>query len=404
MLISVDDVISQTIDKASDELRELSLAIHDNPELSLKEERACKTLTDYFKDKGYQVEHNVAGLKTAFVVTYTSPAGSSGLNIGFCSEYDALPGIGHGCGHNLIAISGVAMFLAIRTVLDACKVPGTVKLFGTPAEEAIGGKNIMNKAKVFDGMDVLMMLHPAPGYSGAWHSQCCLSMVIEYFGKASHAAMAPWDGINAGTAANIAIQTIGVMREQLKPDWRTHGIITTGGQAANVIPEYSRIEYTIRTAWSDELETLRKRVLRAFEAAALATGCTHKVEEEFTYLDNLDNPVLGQMYEDIMEDKYNTPPGRGTGGSTDFGNLSHDFISLHGMFDLAGTGVPNHTVEFTKDARTPVAHEKTLFAAKTTARIAARCLVDGEFWERVKSAHDERKGSKDIKAFYRNYF
>ncbi|KAJ2893563.1 hypothetical protein GGI21_005408, partial [Coemansia aciculifera] len=243
----------------------------------------------------------------------------------------------------------------------------------------------------FDGTDLLMMLHPTAGYSGAWHSQCCLSLDVEYFGKASHAAMAPWDGINAGTAANIALLTMGALREQLKPDWRTHGIIAEGGRAANVIPDYAKIKYTIRTGWANELDILRERTLRVFEAAALATGCTHKVTEEFAYLDNLDNPVLGGLYEELMQSEYRVPPERGVGGSTDFGNLSHKFISLHGMYDLAGTRVPNHTIEFTRDARSEEAHERTLFAAKTAGRVAARCLVDQSFWSQVKKAHDERR-------------
>ncbi|KAJ1949075.1 hypothetical protein FBU59_001307 [Linderina macrospora] len=381
MLVSVDDVISSAIDAASHDLRKLSLAIHDDPELAMKEVHACRVLTEYLSTKGFAVEHNVAGLETAFVATYESPVGADGLHIGFCSEYDALPGVGHACGHNLIAISGVAMFLAIAAVFDKCRIPGTVKLFGTPAEEAIGGKIFMQEAGVFDGSDLLMMLHPTPGYSGSWHSQACLTMVVEYFGKASHAAMAPWDGINAGTAANIALLTMGAMREQLKPDWRTHGIITKGGEAANVIPDYSRIEYTVRTGWADDLGILEKRAMNVFAAAALATGCTHKVTKEFAYLDNQDNP----------------------GGSTDFGNLSQSFISLHGNFDLAGTGVPNHTVEFTRDARTEKAHENALFAAKTSARVAARCLVDGEFWERVTKAHQMRMSAESAEEFYAKF-
>ncbi|KAJ2380933.1 hypothetical protein GGI23_007693 [Coemansia sp. RSA 2559] len=242
---------------------------------------------------------------------------------------------------------------------------------------------------VFEGMDLLMMIHPTAGYSGAWHSQCCLSMKVEYFGRASHAALAPWDGINAGSAATIAMSTLGVLREQLKPDWRTHGIITTGGQVANVIPQYAAIDYTVRTGWADELQVLRERVLRVFECAASATGCTHKVVEEFAYLDNRDNPVLGQMFEDIMQAQYGGQPNRGSGGSTDFGNLSHKFISLHGMYDLDASGAPNHTVEFTEGAATEDAHRRTLFASKGMACIAAKCLVDSGFWEKVKKAHFE---------------
>ncbi|KAJ2451628.1 hypothetical protein GGF42_004214 [Coemansia sp. RSA 2424] len=391
MLVSIDDVIAGAIDEASSDLRRLSMAIHDNPEVSLKEGKACQALIAYLESSSYKVERNVAGLDTAFVSTYVSPAGAHGLNIGFCSEYDALPGIGHGCGHNLIAIAGIALYLAISRVMDKCRIPGTVKLFGTPAEEAFGGKIAMLERGVFDGADFLMMLHPTAGYSGAWHSQCCLSMTVEYFGKASHAAMAPWDGINAGTAANIALLTMGAMREQLKPDWRTHGIIADGGKADNVIPEYSRIKYTIRTGYAKDLSVLRERTMRVFAAAALATGCTHKVTEEFAYLNNQDNPVLGRLYEEFMESEYQLPPERGVGGSTDFGNLSHKFVSLHGMFDLAGTRVPNHTVEFTRDARSEEAHKRTLFAAKTAARVAARCLVDSCFWDQVKVAYEERQ-------------
>ncbi|PIA18815.1 hypothetical protein COEREDRAFT_95587 [Coemansia reversa NRRL 1564] len=387
MRVSVEEIIQRTIAKVNSELRKLSLAIHDNPEVALKEVKACKLLTDYLETKRYKVERNVGGLNTAFIASYTSPAGNKGLNIGFCSEYDALPHIGHGCGHNLIAVSGIAMLLAISEVLDKCSIPGTVKLFGTPAEEAIGGKIIMQQQGVFEGTDILMMVHPSQGYSGSWHSQCSLSMVVEYFGKASHAAMAPWEGINAGSAATIAMQTIGVLREQFKPEWRAHGIIAVGGQVANAIPDYSRIEYTVRAGNTDDLKIIRDRVLKCFKAAALVTGCTHKVKEEYAYLDNQDNPVLGRMYEGLMREMYNVPLFPNAGGSTDFGNLSHNYITLHGMYDLADTGVPNHSKQFTEDARTEAAHERTMFAAEAISRIAARCLVDQDFWDSVKRAY-----------------
>ncbi|KAI9505878.1 hypothetical protein GGI25_001282 [Coemansia spiralis] len=387
MLTPIDEIISKAIDAASDDLRKLSLLIHGHPELALKEEKACAALTKYLKESGYAVEHGAGGLDTAFVATH----GEGGLTIGFCSEYDALPGIGHACGHNLIAIAGVAMFLATVEVAKQCRLPAVVKLFGTPAEESVGGKVAMLKEGVFDGCDLLMMLHPTAGYSGMWHSQCSLSMQIEYFGKAAHAALDPWDGVNAGSAATIALNTLGVLREQLKPSWRMHGIITSGGQAANIIPDYSCIEYTIRTQWERELEVLRARVLNAFESAALATGCTHNVTEELAYLDNQDNSVLGKMYEEIMQKEYGGEPVRGVGASSDFGNLSHRFISLHGMYELAGNHVPNHTKEFTRDAATVKAHERTLFAAKAMACIAARCMVDKDFWERVRKDFDQRK-------------
>ncbi|KAJ2725906.1 hypothetical protein GGI07_000951 [Coemansia sp. Benny D115] len=335
-------VIASTLESLRPELRTLSLAIHDNPELALQEHQACARLTEYLASKGFEVTKNVASLSTAFKATYTSPYKQgdtdSGLNLGFCSEYDALPGIGHGCGHNLIAISGVALFLALVAVMKECRLFGSVTLFGTPAEEAEGGKILMHEKGVFAGMDLLMMLHPAAGFSGTWRSQCLIEMQVEYFGLSSHAAMAPWEGVNAGSAAIIAMQTLGVLREQLKPGWLTHGVITHAGEAPNVIPAYSRIAYTVRTGVAADLKVLRERVLRVFASAAMATGCTHRVVEEAAYLDNLDNPVLGALYEDIMQETYpDETPVRGLGGSTDFGNLSHEFVSLHAMFDLDGS-------------------------------------------------------------------
>ncbi|KAJ2551870.1 hypothetical protein EV175_003530, partial [Coemansia sp. RSA 1933] len=179
---------------------------------------------------------------------------------------------------------------------------------------------------------------------------------------------------------------------QLKPDWRTHGIITTGGQVANVIPQYSAIDYTVRTGWANDLKILRERVLRVFESAALATGCTHKVVERSACLDNRDNPVLGKVFEDVMREKYGGGQLIGElGGSTDFGNVSQKFITLHGMYDLDSSGAPNHTVEFAKGSGSEEAHDRTLFSAKTIAGIAVKCLTDSSFWEQVKKAHAERK-------------
>ncbi|KAJ2528729.1 hypothetical protein EV175_007431, partial [Coemansia sp. RSA 1933] len=169
----------------------LSLAIHGNPELAHKEVEACKLITNYLEKAGYSVERGAGGLETAFVATFESPEGSDGLRVGFCSEYDALAAVGHGCGHNLIAISGVAMLIATRRVMEENRIPGTVKLFGTPAEEILGGKIDILEKGVFDGMDLLMIVHPAPGYSGSWHSQCSMPMKVEYFGAPSHAALAP---------------------------------------------------------------------------------------------------------------------------------------------------------------------------------------------------------------------
>ncbi|KAJ1950719.1 hypothetical protein FBU59_000544 [Linderina macrospora] len=389
--------IKHVIAEASADLRELSLSIHSNPELSLQEHHAHRLLTTYLESRNYTIDRSPAGLATAFTATYVSPAGPDGLHIGFCSEYDALPELGHACGHNLIAISGVASFIALTAVIDELRVPGTVKLFGTPAEESEGGKILMHRAKVFEGMDALLMLHPGGGfemggYSGAWHSLAVQSLEVEYFGKSSHSALAPWMGVNAGSAAIIAMNAIGVMREQMHPTWRVHAIIENGGKANNVVPDYAKVSCGFRAFTGAELDTLRGMMLRIFEAGALATGCTHKVTIEHEYLDNVDNDVLGAYYEELMQEKYGVPPFRvDAGGSTDFGNLSHDFISLHGIFPLVGVKAPPHSAPFAEATKTESAHECALFAAETNARTALRCFVDPEFWAAAQKSFKERK-------------
>ncbi|ORX71622.1 amidohydrolase-like protein [Linderina pennispora] len=391
------DIIKHVIAEANADLREISLSIHANPELSFKEFHAHKLLTEFLENRGYTVERTVAGLETAFVATYVSPAGPDGLHLGFCSEYDALPEIGHACGHNLIAISGVASFMALTAAIDELKIAGTVKLFGTPAEEGGGGKIFMHKAGVFDGTDALLMLHPGGGfdmggYSGAWHSHAIQSLNIEYFGKSSHSALAPWMGVNAGSAAVIAMNALGVMREQLHPTWRVHAIIESGGKANNVVPDYAKISCGFRAFTGAELETLRGMMLKVFEAGAIATGCTHKITMDHELLDNIDNPVLGGYYEELMQAKYKVPPfHEDVGGSTDFGNLSHDFISLHGIFPLVGVKAPPHSAPFADAAKTESAHENALFAAETNARTALRCLLDPEFWAAAQKSFKERK-------------
>ncbi|KAF9577560.1 hypothetical protein BGW38_007147, partial [Lunasporangiospora selenospora] len=267
--------ICQAIDNETVSLRELSLKIHSNPELGYKEVLAHKALTDYVEAKGFKVTRHAYQLDTAFIAEYESPAtaaavaaGETVRAVGFCSEYDALPGIGHACGHNLIAIAGVASALAIKLVLERHNLVGRVRLIGTPAEETTGGKIPLIERGAFDGLDCCMMTHPSPGDLVYPTILSVGGFLVEYFGKASHASASPWEGVNALDALVQAYNGLGLLRQQTPTTCRIHCIITSGGQAANIIPEYAAGKIMYRSTVAEDHVKLREKVIRVAKAAA----------------------------------------------------------------------------------------------------------------------------------------
>ncbi|KAH8550366.1 hypothetical protein BGW37DRAFT_499051 [Umbelopsis sp. PMI_123] len=367
----LEKIIYSSIDNASSELREISLELHRNPELGMHEYHSHDLLTDFLERKGFKVTRHAYGMETAFTAEFSN---GRGRRVGLCSEYDGLKGLGQGCGHNLIAISGVGAALAIKAALENGQVKGKVILYGTPAEEITVGKVVMCNLEVFKkNVDVCMMVHPAPGDT-VYHRMLAVDHVnVEFFGKPSHAAAAPWNGINALDAIAQTWNNISMLRQQILPTDRLHGIITDGGKAANIIPDYAAATFFVRSLKISQLEELKPRVEKCFEAAAVATGCKVKFtwKDVGVTKDVLVNSVLADRYAKYMESYGISYPPRAeqeqmSGGSTDAGNISYQVPLVHPSFGIHTTAV-NHTHEFTAAAKTEIAHEDTLRATKAMA-------------------------------------
>ncbi|KAF9572793.1 hypothetical protein EC968_009432 [Mortierella alpina] len=395
--------ISEAIEASSEELRILSLKIHDHPELSLKEFKAHGWMSEYLKKRGFTVHHGHSGLETAFVAYAGEP--SSPVTIGICSEYDALPGIGHACGHNLIAISGVATALGIRAAIEQFGLKAQIKLFGTPAEERHGGKITMLHAGDFEGVDVCMMLHGANADVLYTPFLSLNTVTLEFFGKSSHASTTPWEGINALDAAMQVYTAVGLMRQQMRTDQRVHGIIKNGGQAPNIIPQYTKSVYTVRAPKYAQVKELQAKVDHIFEAAARSTGCTMKVEwAKYELKDDATNPPMADIltneplaveFEQHMNSlglKYASKAEQQSklSGSTDMGNLTYAMPGIHPMFNIMNLeGVDDnslglHTKAFAAAAAQPVGHIATIRAAKALAMTGLECILKPEFLRRVK--------------------
>ncbi|CAO3650959.1 unnamed protein product [Cunninghamella blakesleeana] len=395
----IKDSIVQTIDDLSPKLREISLKIHDDPELGNHEFHAYQLLTEYLENQGFNVICEAVGLKTAFIAEYSN---GEGRRIGFCSEYDALPGVGHGCGHNLIAIAGIACAIAIKEALQKNLIKGTVVLFGTPAEESTSGKiDFVNSGEVNKRVDVAMMLHPFAADSLYVRMLALDTLVVEFFGKSSHAGMAPWEGINAVDAIMQGFDNIAMLRQQTIPSNRMHGIITDGGKAANVIPDYSSAKFYARSLTRDQLAELKPKMENCFKAAAKATGCTYKmnwapggpVEDVFM------NTPLAEYYKILMEEQgVNYIPRvdeeQIIGASTDMGNFSYAVPSIHPAYGIDTTAT-NHTKEFAAAAGTEEAHKLTIRASKCLSITAAHTYLDDAFYEDVVA--DFKKGKPQPK-------
>ncbi|KAF9936254.1 hypothetical protein BGZ67_002516 [Mortierella alpina] len=386
--------IGEAIEAASEELRILSLKIHDHPELSLKEFKAHGWMIEYLKKKGFAVHQGRSGLETAFVAYAGEP--SSPVTIGICSEYDALPGIGHACGHNLIAISGVATALGIKAAIEQFGLKAQIKLFGTPAEERYGGKITMLHAGDFEGVDVCMMLHGANADVLYTPFLSLNTVTVEFFGMASHASTTPWEGINALDAAMQVYTAVGLMRQQMRADHRVHGIIQNGGQAPNIIPQYTKSAYTVRAPKYAQVKELQARVDHIFDAAARSTGCTMKVEwAENELRDILTNDPLAVKFEEQMNNlglKYASKAEQQSklSGSTDMGNLTYAMPGIHPMFNIMNLdGVDDkslglHTTDFATAAAQPMGHIATIRAAKALAMTGLECILKPDFLRCVK--------------------
>ncbi len=376
---SLTSRVDEVVEALADELWALALRIHANPELAYKEEKAAAWLTEFLEKRGCRVERGVGGLATAFRAEV--PGAGPGPTVAVLAEYDALPAIGHACGHNVIATSAVGAGAAAAALAGTATLPfaGRVVVIGTPAEEGGAGKVRLLKAGVFADVDAAMMIHPFCR-TRLWRPSLGLTKVkVEYFGKAAHASASPWRGVNALNAVIALFNALDAMRQQVRPDSRIHGIITGGGQQANIIPEYTAAEFYLRSPDKAYLGELRRRFEAAAEGAATQTGCRVLA----TFDPTVHDPVRPNM---VMVDLFGRnlerlgfpldPDDTGGYGSTDAGNVSQALPMIHPYIRIAPDDTPNHSRDFTEAAASPMARAGMLAAAKALAMTALDLLAD----------------------------
>ncbi|KAJ1151724.1 hypothetical protein NDU88_004504 [Pleurodeles waltl] len=386
--------VSEHIDQAAERLGRLSDDIWSQPELAYEERRAHDTLTGFFLEEGWSVEPHYK-LETAFRAEWQSVGGESSgrqVTVGFLCEYDALPGIGHACGHNLIAEVGAAAALGLRAAYEKLPEPAIrlkVLVLGTPAEEDGGGKIDLLEAGAFQEMDVVFMAHPSQE-DAAFLPDCAAGDVsVKYYGKASHAAAYPWEGINALDAAVLAYNNLSVLRQQMKPAWRVHGVIKNGGVKPNIIPSYSELEFYLRAPSRKDLVVLQKKAAACFKAAAIATGCRVEIDNcQNTYYNVLPNKTLTEAYTENgktlgMEFTTDEVVLNGVSGSTDFGNVTFVLPGIHPYFYI-GTDALNHTEEYTEATGSKEAQYYTLRTAKALAMTALDVIFQPDLLERSR--------------------
>ena len=345
------------IDTARDELTALSRRIHASPELGYEEEQASGWLEEALDAAGFAVEPGICGLPTAFRAT----KGSGPLHIVVCAEYDALPGIGHACGHNIIAASAVGAGIGAGAVADDAGL--TVTVMGTPAEEVLrsGGKIRLLEGGAFEGAHAAMMTHPAPWDVALWPIVAASFFEVHYEGKAAHASGFPEQGVNAADALTIAQTSIGLLRQHIRSTDRVHGIVTDGGDAFNIIPAHASADYAVRAITLDDLTEVYEKVMRCFEAGALATGARLSViggDRPFAHLEHdLEMAAAYQRNAEQLGRRFPTPgePSPATPVSTDMGNVSLALPSIHPAIGIDSLPAVNHQPEFADACATPAA-------------------------------------------------
>ena len=369
----------EAVESERQRLVQLSLSIHSNPELGFKEEKAATWLTGYLEESGFHVERGFVGLSTAFRATY----GQGGPVIALLAEYDALPQMGHACGHNIIGVAAAGAAVASRFTID--RLGGSVVVIGTPAEEGLGGKIDMVKAGAFSELDVAMIMHPGSQNILSLDALACSTLDVEFFGRPAHAAGQPHKGINALEAMIQSFTSINSLRQHMRKDARVHGIITDGGEAPNIVPAHSAAEFLVRAADMEYLAQLQDRVLNCFKAAATASGARLEYAwRDKVYAPMKSNATLAGLLARNMErlGRHVTPFDPGLGfGSTDMGNVSQVVPSIHPTIAIAPPEVTIHTAEFVAAAASDAGHEGLVDAAKVMAMTVVDVLQPDVLYE-----------------------
>ena len=378
---SAKNAARQRIEGALDGLIGLSHRIHANPELGYEEHLAAGWVADSLEEAGFAVTRGVGGMETALVGTY----GPGPLNVAFLVEYDALPEVGHACGHNVIAASSLGAGLGLAAVAEGLGIVVTV--MGTPAEEGGAGKQLLLDAGAFEGVHCALMVHPGPSDQLLPEVLAAQSIDFTYTGLPSHAGAFPERGINAADAMVVAQVAIGLLRQSLLPTDRVHGIVSVGGEAPNIIPARTEGRWMIRAASVARMDELREKVLRGFEAGALASGASLAVNSHTVYADMIHDPELTRFYRanaQALGRSFIDDPGvladptrlLMTRFSTDMGNVSYAVPSIHPIIGIDSAPAVNHQPEFTAAAASPAADRAVLDGAIALAWTAIDAAGD----------------------------
>jgi amidohydrolase len=372
---AVKQRVLDEVDRLADRLVEVSHEIHAHPELCFEEHTAHRILTDELERGGLPVSRGAYELPTAF----DARVGTEGPTVAVLCEYDALPGIGHACGHNIIAAAGLGAALVLAGLAD--ELGGRLAVLGTPAEEGGGGKVFMIERGAFAGVDAAMMVHPADADLRSMQTLAIHQIKVHYQGVAAHAAAAPWAGANALDAAVLGYVNVAALRQHIRPDERIHGIFTKAGDKPNIVPEHAEAHWYVRAGTRERLAELKPRVLGCLEAGSHAAGCTMSHEWiDPPYDEMFDNlPLLDRYTENaglVGRLPVDAAVGSGVAGSTDMGNVSHVVPSIHPMIQAAPAGVAIHTAAFAGHARAAIGDRAVLDGAKILALTAVDLWLD----------------------------
>lgn len=375
-IAKIKEEVLNEIDRIQNRMIELSNQIHSNPELSLKEFKAAEWLTSELEKYGFKIQKGIASLETAFKAVYQVGERKKPV-ICLMVEYDALPDLGHACGHHMSGVASVAAAIALSKVAKEYELDGSILALGTPGEELYGGKVSLIKAGIFNGIDVAMMVHAFDRNVLFGPLLALDALQLDFKGKPAHAAAAPHTGINALNAVILTFRNIDALRQHIRPDVRIHGIITEGGKAPNIVPEKASARFYVRSTERWYLDELTEKVKNCARGAALATGAELEISSfEPSMDDMINNPTLSETFKknwerfttDILDEVEPI-------GSSDVGNVSHVVPTIQPLISIAPDGILPHTREFTEAGVSKKAYQALVVSAKTLAMTAIDLLT-----------------------------
>ena len=379
----MEEKIFAELDGIREEFMELSRNIHENPETCFEEYKSSRFIMDLLSKHGFDIEEKAGGIDTAFKATYEGK--ETGPTVAFLAEYDALPNIGHGCGHNLIAAAATGAAIALSKIMG--ELPGSIVLLGTPAEEGGGGKILLLERGVFDDIDYSLMAHPSTEALIGRGGLATTDMKLEYHGRAAHSA-SPENGINALQSVIQTFNLIDSIRACFPLKSNVNGIITNGGQAANIIPDYASCTFSVRSGTFTQLKEVVGDIKKAIRAVETLTGAQASVKTGKAYSERYPNLAIAETYKKYMElqgETVNYPDPEAKIGSSDIGNVTLKMPAIHAYFKIAEKDVVAHTKDFTAAAITDRAHESTLKTSKALACTAYELLMSKDLREKSMS-------------------